>query len=328
MKKQVVLIVVMFLIANYAHAAIITQTGSWNLSEGIVVTTPINYTNNKVDSILFSQFNPDLGDLIGVEFLRISGVCNSRLYIRNLSQQSGNFVFSQFNVVGYAAGVGLWYPTLDESLFFSTYSSGGAISPEPLQGWLLVAGGGIDEEGSNMQYYSGQELDLFIGYGTFDMSPRIEISYIVSSISPGAEALFEINYAFSYAISYIYEPISEPTTLLVQTEPNDINTVTPSVGLHTCSGWVDVNASRFVDCPKVYCFDNWVGDVEDANSANTRVFMNSDKTITAVFRDNRQCGDECHPYPAGDIDKNCIVDFNDFGLFALSWLECTKPECD
>jgi hypothetical protein len=130
------------------------------------------------------------------------------------------------------------------------------------------------------------------------------------------------------AISYIYEPISEPATLLVQTEPNDINTVTPSVGQHTCSGWVDVNASRFVDCPKVYCFDHWVGDVEDANSANTRVFMNSGKTITAVFRDNRQCGDECHPYPAGDIDKNCIVDFNDFGLFALSWLECTKPECD
>ena len=207
------LLVVMFIVASDAYAAIITQTGSWDLSEDIVVTTPLNYAHNEMDSVLFSQFDPALGDLIGVEFLRVSGVSNSRLHARNLSQQLGNFNYSNFHVVGYAAGVGLWYPTLDEKVFFGTGSSG-AISLEPLQGWTLVAGGGVDEEGSYMQYYSGEELDLFIGYDTLNMSPRIEVGFNVSNISPDIEALFEINYAYSYAISYVYEPVPEPAPLL------------------------------------------------------------------------------------------------------------------
>jgi len=116
--------------------------------------------------------------------------------------------------------------------------------------------------------------------------------------------------------------------LTVQTEPNYIDTVIPSVGQHTFSGWVDVSATRFIDCPGVYSFDHWEGDVEDANSTSTRVFMNGEKSITAVFVDDRQCGDECHPYPAGDISKDCKVDFFDIAMVANSWLECTKPECD
>jgi hypothetical protein len=209
------LLVAILFVASDTHAAVITQTGSWNLSESTVITTPISYTNHKSDSTLFSQFDPSLGDLIGVEFLRISAECNSRLYARNLSQQLGNFNFNNFNVVGYAAGVGLWYPSLDEKIFFSTYSSGWSVNLEPLQDWTLVAGGGIDEEGSNMQYYLGEELDLFIGHGTFDMSPKLDISFNVSNVSPDVEALFEINYAFSYSVSYIYEPIPEPATLLL-----------------------------------------------------------------------------------------------------------------
>ena len=125
--------------------------------------------------------------------------------------------------------------------------------------------------------------------------------------------------------------ITEPTHILtIDVDPNDvgIDTITPSVGAHSCGGWVRIKAERFINCPDVYTFDHWEGDVNDPNLANTTVFMDTDKTVTAVFVDGRQCGDECHPYPAGDIDKNCIVDFNDFGLFALSWLECTKPECD
>jgi hypothetical protein len=116
--------------------------------------------------------------------------------------------------------------------------------------------------------------------------------------------------------------------LSVQTEPNYIDTVTPSVGQHTFSGFVDISAEAFIDCPRVYSFDHWEGDVTDANSADITVFMDSDKIITAVFRDARQCGDECHPYPSGDIDKDCKVDFLDIAMVANSWLECTKPECD
>lgn len=159
-----------------------------------------------------------------------------------------------------------------------------------------------------------------------------DANVIDSMIWDRNDDLFFLNYIF-------YEPIlTEPHAntpvflldqeLTIQTEPNYINTVIPPVGQHIVNGWVDVNATWFIDCPEVYSFDHWEGGVDDPNSANTRVFMDADKIITAVFVDDRQCGDECHPYPAGDISKNCIVDFNDFALFCENWLECTKPECD
>ncbi len=39
------------------------------------------------------------------------------------------------------------------------------------------------------------------------------------------------------------------------------------------------------------------------------------------------CGDPTHPYPAGDITKDCRVDLEDFAILAASWLECTY-QCD
>jgi len=118
--------------------------------------------------------------------------------------------------------------------------------------------------------------------------------------------------------------------LTIEVEPNNvgINSISPAVGDHNCGALVNINAERFVNCPAVYNFDHWEGDVADPNAANTTVYMDSDKTITAVFVDDRQCGDECHPYPAGDISKDCKVDFFDFAMVASSWLECTRPEFD
>ena len=39
------------------------------------------------------------------------------------------------------------------------------------------------------------------------------------------------------------------------------------------------------------------------------------------------CGDPTHPYPAGDITKDCRVDLEDFAVLSASWLECTY-KCD
>ena len=39
------------------------------------------------------------------------------------------------------------------------------------------------------------------------------------------------------------------------------------------------------------------------------------------------CGDPTHPYPAGDINKDCRVDMIDFSILSGSWLECTY-DCD
>jgi len=129
-------------------------------------------------------------------------------------------------------------------------------------------------------------------------------------------------------IKYNQNPIF--LTLTMQTEPADVNTVTPPPGEHEHAQGttVDISAQRFVDCPDVYVFDHWEGDVNDPNSANTTVFMDTDKTVTTVFIDGRQCGDECHPYPDGDLYRDCRVNFFDMAVFANNWLACTDPNCD
>ena len=40
------------------------------------------------------------------------------------------------------------------------------------------------------------------------------------------------------------------------------------------------------------------------------------------------CGDVNHPYPIGDLNQDCRVDFADLGIFCAHWLECTAPECN
>ena len=38
------------------------------------------------------------------------------------------------------------------------------------------------------------------------------------------------------------------------------------------------------------------------------------------------CGDPWHPYPTGDFNRDCRVDFLDFASFVSHWLESTAPE--
>jgi len=117
--------------------------------------------------------------------------------------------------------------------------------------------------------------------------------------------------------------------LTIQSDPSDANTLTPRVGQHVVSGSVDISADKYINCPNVYLFDHWEGDVADPNSASTTVFMDSDKTIKAVFTPIRECGDECHSGDLfGDYNHDCIINIIDLSEFARNWLLCTKPECD
>jgi hypothetical protein len=43
--------------------------------------------------------------------------------------------------------------------------------------------------------------------------------------------------------------------------------------------------------------------------------------------DAAACGDPTHPYPAGDLNKDCRVDLADFAIMAGNWLVCTY-NCD
>jgi len=170
------------------------------------------------------------------------------------------------------------------------------------------------------------------GYGEINSILGLDFSYEPHRRLTGTLANSNIiNTDFRIGNSGSIVLIPEPTHILtIDVDPNDvgIDTITPSVGAHDYAGRVNINAQQFAKCPDVYVFDHWEGDVNDPNSANTTVFMDTDKTVTAVFVDGRQCGDECHPYPIGDLDKDCEVTFGDFALFASHWLDCTKPECD
>lgn len=50
------------------------------------------------------------------------------------------------------------------------------------------------------------------------------------------------------------------------------------------------------------------------------------KELISISPDNL-CGDYYHPYPAGDENHDCIVNFKDLSVLAAHWLVCTKYEC-
>jgi hypothetical protein len=54
----------------------------------------------------------------------------------------------------------------------------------------------------------------------------------------------------------------------------------------------------------------------------SKILWDMDGEVDAVA-DVAACGDPAHPYPAGDVNKDCRVDLQDLALLAGSWLECT-----
>lgn len=127
--------------------------------------------------------------------------------------------------------------------------------------------------------------------------------------------------------------VSDPPTLYsltMQVSPGGPDTIFPAIGEHEYEQGtvVPLSATDFLECPDVYEFDHWEGNVDNVSSSNTTILMNDNQTVTAVFVPTRQCGDECHFYPVGDFDQNCYVNWADFSIFASHWLEggCTDPD--
>ncbi|MBN1786989.1 MAG: hypothetical protein JW806_01190 [Sedimentisphaerales bacterium] len=123
-----------------------------------------------------------------------------------------------------------------------------------------------------------------------------------------------------------------PSVILsMNAEPNYVDTISPNIGQHAYyPNWpVVVNAESFIQCPDVYRFDHWQGDVTSPNSPSTVIIMDTNKTLTAVYAaDERTCGDECHPILQGDLNEDCYINFEDFSMYAAQWLSCTHPDCD
>lgn len=119
-------------------------------------------------------------------------------------------------------------------------------------------------------------------------------------------------------------------SLTIQTDPPFISTVNPFIGTESVSGSVDLEAESFVSCPYVYRFDHWQGQgILDPDAAHTSVTVESSQVITAVFVDDRKCGDACHPNDGlGDLNHDCMIDLGDIAVLASRWLSSTRPEFD
>jgi len=294
--------------------------------------------------------------LISLKFCELNG---GAIYEPTGSAIYGSLLLQDSILNGTSSFLHLWYPTSDCYVERNIFNNAKGIDAGMSGGVKVYVTNNVffdQTTGYAVKNWASYDTsELIVRYNSFLSTDRIALMLPSGFTSSGMTAsenywntldtniidsmIYDRNDDLSSADYIGYVPVltePDPNTpiflldqeLTIQTDPNHINTVIPQVGQHIINGWADVNATRFIDCPEVYRFDHWEGDVENPNSANTRVFMNTDKIITAVFVDDRQCGDECHPYPAGDISKNCIVDFNDFILFFQSWMECTKPECD
>ena len=73
--------------------------------------------------------------------------------------------------------------------------------------------------------------------------------------------------------------------------------------------------------------------VDDPNTTDTGVFILSyypeNVDMGAYeFYGGPACGDAEHPYPVGDLNHDCHIDFFDIAIVAAHWLECTTIECD
>ncbi len=133
--------------------------------------------------------------------------------------------------------------------------------------------GGIYTEGS------------FTGYQTIKMLENA--GYLRISIGSTAATVDYVN-SGTGAVSYFYqiEP-SEPGevhTLTMGVDPVSGGSTTPAVGTHTFSNNTEVTITAIPAAG--YVFDHWASDVADAQDATTTVTMNSDKSVTAVFREN------------------------------------------
>lgn len=162
----------------------------------------------------------------------------------------------------------------------------------------------------------------------YDFGEITNTTGILTGMLTSGDLIDILFYVHDNASIVLVHDVLELYTLTVQTEPDSITTVTPSVGEHIFGGLVDINADKYISCPDVYKFDHWIGDVADPNSANTTIVMDANEIVTAVFVEDRQCGDVCHPYPLADISRDCEVNLQDLALVAIDWLACTKPECD
>ena len=239
----------------------------------------------------------------------------------------------------------LWANSDQNGSVQSSQLGGGIINYCCVQGWD-GSYGGVGNIGDNPRFSSSTSMDLLsdsacinAGDDTAILADMGDLDEDGNTVEPTpldlSGKLRIANFGIPPSVDmgvYEYHPSASEAVLTILVEPDPmIDTIIPGTGQFSYAEGRDVGmrADRFVDCPYVYRFDHWEGEVSEPNSADTVVTMDNNKTVTAVFVDDRQCGDECHSdREFGDLNHDCFIDFEDYSIFMQAWLKCTRPECD
>ncbi len=109
----------------------------------------------------------------------------------------------------------------------------------------------------------------------------------------------------------------------IQVQPPDVTTVNPSAGVYNMAVNTEyvLQAEDYINCPAVDRFSHWLVDgVFYSDEPELSMTATASISVTAVFTDDRQCGDICHPVPRSDINGDCRVGVIDLSMLAEAWL--------
>ena len=141
-------------------------------------------------------------------------------------------------------------------------------------------------------------------------------------------------------ILIIEEIDAEAGQLTINANPAVVDTVTPFVnttGAVPVAVPIEIEASRYVNCDAddVYEFDHWEvvanATIDNLTEPLTNVTVLTDlevAEITAVYNDDRTCGEDCYPVPLADVSTppDCKTDLDDLRVLAEAWLSDVSPQ--
>jgi hypothetical protein len=222
---------------------------------------------------------------------------------------------------------------------FVTSGDGGGLElrwTSPVDGWVQISGSlwGIWGATTAELLFNGVLIhSIAAPGGNLPGNDRFDFGGGLMMYSVVSGDIIDFDVLGGSGGTYMIEQVAAPpqVNLTVNTDPVQVDTVTPSSGLVPVDAIVQLTASRDSDpCPEVWEFDHWTGDVPGGQENDNPLMITMDvaKTLTAVFVDARACPDECHAIVAEDFDGNCRVDIIDFGQFASVYMNCTHPDCD
>lgn len=196
--------------------SVITQSIAWDFTKSWTITEPTDYSWSETSSVPFSLFDPSLGDLSYVEYTRALGVGEIQVVCDDSSSFSYNFYASgsRFRAPSFLHPPELRLKDFGKSAS-SSYKTGLDSNPYTFY-WF-------DSKKSFLKfdhpYQPEWSADQFVGTGTFDMEPRLDVRFWFWNISStDCWISFDARYASEYKISYWYEPvIPAPGALLLVT---------------------------------------------------------------------------------------------------------------